>query len=149
MREEIDLTGYVSENATIKQINGKNVVSFSISLTTGKKSADGKNEYRYYQVMSYNEKMLQYITKGRLVQVSGKYSDNIYTDKNGVSRIGRTCWANSLDFIPTGSSQNNQPQQQGLAYQPQTPSYQHQAPQAYQPQQQAEPFFTPEKDLPF
>jgi single-stranded DNA-binding protein len=47
---------------------------------------------------------VQYLTKGKPIQVIGDFEDNTYQDKNNVCQIGRTVIANSIDFINDGEN---------------------------------------------
>ena len=52
--------------------------------------------------------LIQYLTKGKLVYVSGRLNVQLYTAKNGEPGIYIRVWANDIEVIPVGKPQDGQ-----------------------------------------
>ena len=129
--QEIRLEGNIGQNAQVKTSqSGKQFATFSLGCSekSGKKLADGKDEYitTWYEVFCKPEEV-QYLTKGRRVYVTGKPTYRAYNNKDGQAVCQCSVqFANIYFSMPKPQQQNGQPAQQPTQqYQPPAqPQYQ-------------------------
>lgn len=82
------IIGNLGCNAEKKTINGREYVALRVSVTTREKGDDGKyvDKTHWVDVLyKYNEKLLQYLTKGSVVCVHGTLSFRAGTEKHAGS----------------------------------------------------------------
>ena len=89
--------GNLGRDAEIKNINGKDYISFRLALK------DGREETRWANVLIYkaSDTTAQYLTKGKPVAVAGRSVLKVYTGKDGQAHIDETIWADRLAFVST------------------------------------------------
>lgn len=103
----LSLIGRVCADAQIKSTkDGQAYVEFRFA----------NNEYRdkdntfWCRVVSDNKvyvNLAKYYTKGKLLYVSGDYSNKVYSNKDGICSIDNNIWANKIDFTSSGSNSEN------------------------------------------
>lgn len=107
------LTGYVVANAEKKlSKNGKEYITFRIGNNEYADNDEQGNKKTYWvNVTSFNDRffsMVQYLTKGKPVIITGDYSDRIYQNREGNCEIARDLRANSIYFNSVGERDNTQ-----------------------------------------
>lgn len=99
----INFNARLGRDAEIKQTqNGSQYVAFTCATDV---FTNGNTETVWFNVTDFSErslKIVQYLTKGKLVSICGEYFDRIYTNKNNEQQIGRDVKALRIDFISTG-----------------------------------------------
>ena len=85
------IIGNLGNDAEIKEINGRNYVSFNVAHTEKKRDARGNlQEYTtWVSVLWYGDgrAIMQYLRKGSKVFVWGRLSVKTYQDKNGYTQV--------------------------------------------------------------
>ena len=86
------IIGRVTKNAEINTLkNNKQVVNFSVAINDSYKTKQGerKEQTTYYNCSYWlNTKIAEYLTKGTLVELSGRTSSNAWIGKDGEIRSG-------------------------------------------------------------
>ena len=86
------IIGRVTQNAKINILkNDKKVVNFSVAINDGYKTKQGerKEQTTYYNCSYWiNAKIAEYLTKGTLVELSGRISSSAWIGKNGEIKSG-------------------------------------------------------------
>lgn len=95
----IIVSGRVVSDAKIKNsASGSNYAEFRIA--NNEISNQNKNTY-WFRVISFDERVLniaKYITKGKPLNITGRYYDHINISKNGEPTINREIIAAIVDF---------------------------------------------------
>ena len=111
---KIHLIGNVTSDATVKLINNKQVINFSICVNEGYKNNSGeKHEKKYYFSCSlwHNSTTLpQYIKKGQLVYIEGnEVTANGYQNSNREISASVDVRVTTLKLLgsPKNSDENN------------------------------------------
>jgi len=85
---KIQIIGHLGQDAKINEVNGKNVINYSVADTQRFKNTDGteveKTIWVNLQQWTENTKVASYLTKGRLVFVEGYPSVKTFKNKDGV-----------------------------------------------------------------
>lgn len=78
---KISIIGRVGQDATVQNVNGKNVINFSVCHS--EKDRQGKEQSTWVQCSWWmeNTNIAQYIKKGGLVHVEGKPIVAVYNEK--------------------------------------------------------------------
>ena len=86
------IIGRVTQNAKINILkNDKKVVNFSVAINDGYKTKQGerKEQTTYYNCSYWiNAKIAEYLTKGTLVELSGRISSSAWIGKDGEIKSG-------------------------------------------------------------
>lgn len=142
----VSVTGNIGRDATLRQMGNGQYACFSVA-DSRKYNKDGQQQEKttWWSCMKSdpNGKLVQYLTKGTKVTVTGRASMDEYQGNDGQQHTYLSIMVNDLEFM-TGNGQQSQPQAQPQQYQPQ----QYQS-QQYQQQQYTQPQRPPQnvKDL--
>lgn len=113
----IELIGRLGHGASVRNINGKECVSFDVAADDG--CGQNKRTLWLSCLMSGNGgALLQYLTKGTQVFIRGGYADKIYQRRDGTSDIDRTVWVRDIRLLGGGQQQQAQQPQQNVALPP-------------------------------
>lgn len=86
------IVGRITQNAKINTLkNDKKVVNFSVAINDSYKTKQGeRKEQTIYYNCSYwiNAKIAEYLTKGTLVELSGRISSSAWIGKDGEIKSG-------------------------------------------------------------
>ncbi|WP_312399868.1 single-stranded DNA-binding protein [Chryseobacterium sp.] len=86
------IIGRITKNAEINKLkNDRQVVNFSVAINDSYKTKQGeRREQTTYYNCSYwiNGKIAEYLTKGTLVELSGRISSNAWIGKDGEIKSG-------------------------------------------------------------
>lgn len=105
MSLSICFNGRLGRDAEVKTTNnGTQFVSLNLATDV---FANGATTTVWLNVSDFTErtlKIVQYLTKGKLVNVVGDYSDRIYMNKENVPQIARDVRSYRIDFVSSGQS---------------------------------------------
>lgn len=100
----IIIIGNVGRDPELKMTpNGRAVCEFSVAVNrvTGK-AEDRQEQTDWYRVSCWStlaERAQQYIQKGRLVYVEGRFTPRTYTDREGKERLSLDISANDFQML--------------------------------------------------
>ncbi|MBW7892723.1 MAG: single-stranded DNA-binding protein [Chitinophagaceae bacterium] len=105
----MEITARVTADAEVKQLkSGSKVVNFSVAVNDRFRTKDGEQkELTTFFNCSYwlNEGIAQYLTKGTLVEMSGRVSANAWTNTQGEAKATLNFHADKIKLH--GSSKKN------------------------------------------
>ncbi len=89
--------------------NGNPVATFSLATNRSYRTSDGENreETEWFTIVAWSklaEQVNQYLTKGRLAYVEGRFRSRRWEGRDGQQRTTNEIIANSVVFLPQGSS---------------------------------------------
>lgn len=101
----VNIIGRLGANAEL--INGENgtFLSFRMAVDDGK-NKNGDRLTSWFRVTLNGDratKLVEYLTKGKLVNVIGTEKVSIYNAKDGTPQISREISANNIEFISVGN----------------------------------------------
>lgn len=118
----IAIMGRFSRDPELRQTTtGKNVASFTIACSRGRKDANGKDLVDWIPVVAWEhtaEFVCKYFEKGSLIAIDGRLQSRTYKDRDGNNRTAIEIVANNANFagskstgggsnsVPTGGSYN-------------------------------------------
>lgn len=151
---KILIIGYLGKDAIVNQVNGKNVINFSVAHTEKYKNNSGAQQEKttWFECAKWddNTAVAPYLTKGTKVFVEGRVELKTFQKSDGTTGASMVVSVGSIELL--GSAQQQQPgfqapQQAGAGYPPAQqyppqPGQQHMGQpygqqQAYPQQQQA------------
>lgn len=116
------IMGRLSRDPELRQTTtGKNVASFTIACSRGRKDANGKDLVDWIPVVAWEhtaEFVCKYFEKGSLIAIDGRLQSRTYKDRDGNNRTAIEIVANNANFagskstgggsnsVPTGNSYN-------------------------------------------
>ena len=122
MLNVIAIMGRLSRDPELRQTTtGKNVASFTIACSRGRKDANGKDLADWIPVVAWEhtaEFVCKYFEKGSLIAIDGRLQSRTYKDRDGNNRTAIEIVANNANFagskrtdggsnsVPTGGSYN-------------------------------------------
>jgi single-strand DNA-binding protein len=110
------IVGRITKNAEINTLkNDKEVVNFSIATNDSYKTNQGeRKELTTYYNCSYwiSTKIAEFLTKGTLVELSGRISSNAWIGKDGEIKSGLNFHTSNIKLHGGGSKSN--PNKQSL-----------------------------------
>lgn len=122
MLNVIAIMGRLSRDPELRQTTtGKNVASFTIACSRGRKDANGKDLVDWIPVVAWEhtaEFVCKYFEKGSLIAIDGRLQSRTYKDRDGNNRTAIEIVANNANFagskrtdggsnsVPTGGSCN-------------------------------------------
>lgn len=104
--QNLQIIGRLGRDAQVMTSkNGKEFLTFTMANTKGKKN-DQKTFW--FDVVSFSpnnfSNLIQYLTKGSNVFVSGDYEDELYQGPDNVTRIRRRIYLEHIEFVSTGTA---------------------------------------------
>lgn len=122
MLNVIAIMGRLSRDPELRQTTtGKNVASFTIACSRGRKDANGKDLVDWIPVVAWEhtaEFVCKYFEKGSPIAIDGRLQSRTYKDRDGNNRTAIEIVANNVNFagskstgggsnsVPTGGSYN-------------------------------------------
>lgn len=122
MLNVIAIMGRLSRDPELRQTTtGKNVASFTIACSRGRKDANGKDLVDWIPVVAWEhtaEFVCKYFEKGSLIAIDGRLQSRTYKDRDGNNRTAIEIVANNANFagskrtdggsnsVPAGGSYN-------------------------------------------
>lgn len=105
------IVGRITRNAEINTLkNDKQVVNFSVAINDSYKTKQGerKEQTTYYNCSYWiNAKIAEYLTKGTLVELSGRISSNAWIGKDGEIKSGLNFNTSRIKFHGSGQKAQN------------------------------------------
>ena len=105
------IVGRITRNAEINTLkNDKQVVNFSVAINDSYKTKQGerKEQTTYYNCSYWiNAKIAEYLTKGTLVELSGRISSNAWIGKDGEIKSGLKFNTSRIKFHGSGQKSQN------------------------------------------
>ena len=84
---KLQIIGNLGKDCIVKEVNGKNVINFSVAHTERFKDAQGNQKERttWVECAYWTDKttVAQYLTKGKMVYVEGSPEADAYTKTDG------------------------------------------------------------------
>ena len=116
MLNAIAIMGRISRGPELRQTTtGKNVASFTIACSRGRKDANGKDLVDWIPVVAWEhtaEFVCKYFEKGSLIAIDGRLQSRTYKDRDGNNRTAIEIVANNVNFAgskSTGGGSNSVP----------------------------------------
>lgn len=116
MLNVIAIMGRLSRDPELRQTTtGKNVASFTIACSRGRKDANGKDLVDWIPVVAWEhtaEFVCKYFEKGSLIAIDGRLQSRTYKDRDGNNRTAIEIVANNASFAgskSTGGGSNSVP----------------------------------------
>ena len=122
MLNVIAIMGRLSRDPELRQTTtGKNVASFTIACSRGRKDANGKDLVDWIPVVAWEhtaEFVCKYFEKGSLIAIDGRLQSRTYKDRDGNNRTAIEIVTNNANFagskrtdggsnsVPAGGSYN-------------------------------------------
>lgn len=110
------IMGRLSRDPELRQTTtGKNVASFTIAYSRGRKDANGKDLVDWIPVVAWEhtaEFVCKYFEKGSLIAIDGRLQSRTYKDRDGNNRTAIEIVANNANFAgskSTGGGSNSVP----------------------------------------
>lgn len=104
------IVGRITKNAEINRLkNDKKVVNFSIVINDSYKTNQGerKEQTTYYNCSYWiSTKIAEFLTKGTLVELSGRISSNAWIGKDGEIKSGLNFHTSNIKLHGGGSKSN-------------------------------------------
>ena len=104
----VHLNGRLGADAEVK--TGKNGNQFLSMRVATDEFKNGNKSTAWFNVVAdasdRHMKMLQYLTKGKLVGIVGTETVDLFTNKNGEPQISRDIRAFNIDFVNIGNKEN-------------------------------------------
>ena len=102
-KAKINITGHAGKNAEHKDV-GKGLTTFSVATSKGvKKDGEWENVTTWFSVKvwgEYGKKLVGKILKGDIVDVTGDFEVETWTDKEGNERTSFVVRADNRDVLP-------------------------------------------------
>ena len=116
MLNVIAIMGRLSRDPELRQTTtGKNVASFTIACSRGRKDANRKDLVDWIPVVAWEhtaEFVCKYFEKGSLIAIDGRLQSRTYKDRDGNNRTAIEIVANNANFAgskSTGGGSNSVP----------------------------------------
>lgn len=116
MLNVIAIMGRLSRDPELRQTTtGKNVASFTLACSRGRKGASGKDLVDWIPVVAWEhtaEFVCKYFEKGSLIAIDGRLQSRTYKDRDGNNRTAIEIVANNANFAgskSTGGGSNSVP----------------------------------------
>lgn len=103
---KIQIIGRLGQDAVKTNINGKDVIKFFVGVDQSK--GESKTT-RWLMCYSYNDKLLPYLTKGKLVYVDGPHRATI-SSKDGKTYLNEYVNVDTLQLLSSESKQSDLPE---------------------------------------
>lgn len=116
MLNVIAIMGRLSRDPELRQTTtGKNVASFTLACSRGRKDASGKDLVDWIPVVAWEhtaEFVCKYFEKGSLIAIDGRLQSRTYKDRDGNNRTAIEIVASNANFAgskSTGGGSNSVP----------------------------------------
>lgn len=99
--------GRATNDPTIREVNGSSCASFGIAGDTGTKDEHGNYETAFFSVSVWGKKgetIARHLKKGERVLVTGAFSQRMYKDQGGESRVQNKIRAQDVEFLGGGQA---------------------------------------------
>lgn len=101
--------GHLGKDAIVKEVNGKNVINFSVAHTEKWKDATGaaKERTTWVECAYWSEKtaIAPYLLKGTQVYVEGRPEAEVYKDKEGTAKATLRLQVGQIQLLGSATGQ--------------------------------------------
>ena len=113
---KLQIVGNLGKDCIVKEVNGKNVINFSVAHTERFKDAQGiqKERTTWVECAYWTDKtaVAQYLTKGKMVYAEGSPEADHYTNKDGQASATLRMRVQNIQLLgggdaPAGANQGN------------------------------------------
>ena len=112
---KLQIVGNLGKDCIVKEVNGKNVINFSVAHTERYKDSQGNQKERttWVECAYWTDKtaVAQYLTKGRTVYAEGSPEADAYTNKENQAAATLRMRVQSVQLLggtgTEGAAQNN------------------------------------------
>lgn len=108
MAINVDFVGRLGSDAEVFTGGSEPFIAVSVGVNEVIKHENVTTWMRLSLEMKDYEKLLPYLTKGKLVHVHGRETCNLYTNSSGTTVIRRRVNVSRLDFINVGMRNGNE-----------------------------------------
>jgi len=100
----VNMVGRLTRDAELKYTNtGYSILNFSIASNRGvKKNDEWQDEVSFFNCVLFGkraEALAQYMTKGKMIVITGELTQDRWTDQNGQNRSVVKIIVNKLQFV--------------------------------------------------
>lgn len=110
---KLQIIGNIGKDAILKEVNGKNVMNFSVCHTEKWKDAQGnvKEKATWVEAAYWSDKtaILRYLTKGKMVYLEGMPEADAYLNKEGQAAGTLRLRVNQVQLLGGGDRNDAQP----------------------------------------
>src|SRR6187431_3407215 len=119
---KLQIVGNLGKDCIVKEVNGKNVINFSVAHTERYKDAQGNPKERttWVECAYWTDKtaVAQYLTKGKIVYAEGSPEADAYMNKENQAAATLRMRVQNIQLLGGNSGDNSQGvQQAGSNYQ--------------------------------
>ncbi|MEN9964840.1 MAG: hypothetical protein RL582_1935, partial [Bacteroidota bacterium] len=108
---KLQIIGNLGKDCILKEVNGKNVINFSVAHTEKYKDSQGNPKERttWVECAYWTDKtaVAQYLTKGRTVYAEGAPEADAYNNKEGQPAATLRMRVQNVQLLGTNSPENN------------------------------------------
>ena len=109
---KLQIVGNLGKDCIVKEVNGKNVINFSVAHTERYKDAQGNQKERttWVECAYWTDRtaVAQYLTKGKMVYAEGSPEADAYTNKEGQAAATLRMRVQNIQLLGGGDSQGAQ-----------------------------------------
>ncbi|MEO6583822.1 MAG: single-stranded DNA-binding protein [Ferruginibacter sp.] len=114
---KLQIVGNLGKDCIVKEVNGKNVINFSVAHTERYKDAQGNQKERttWVECAYWTDKtaVAQYLTRGKTVYAEGSPEADSYTNKEGQAAATLRMRVQSVQLLGGNSGDSQQNNNQG------------------------------------
>ena len=108
---KLQIIGNLGKDCIVKEVNGKNVINFSVAHTERFKDSQGNQKERttWVECAYWTDRtaVSQYLTKGRTVYAEGSPEADSYTNKEGQPAATLRMRVQNVQLLGNNSSEGN------------------------------------------
>jgi len=108
---KLQIIGNLGKDCIVKEVNGKNVINFSLAHTERYKDSQGNQKDRttWVECAYWTDKInvAQYLTKGRTVYAEGSPEADAYTNKEGQASATLRMRVQNVQLLGGNSNDGN------------------------------------------
>ena len=109
---KLQIVGNLGKDCIVKEVNGKNVINFSVAHTEKFKDAQGNQKERttWVECAYWTDRtaVSQYLTRGKMVYAEGSPEADAYTNKEGQAAATLRMRVQNIQLLGGGDSQGAQ-----------------------------------------
>lgn len=115
---KLQIIGNLGKDCIVKEVNGKNVINFSVAHTERYKDGQGNQKERttWVECAYWTDRtaVAQYLTKGRTVYAEGTPEADPYMNKEGVAAATLRMRVQNVQLLGTTNAGENNGSNQGM-----------------------------------
>ena len=108
---KLQIIGNLGKDCIVKEVNGKNVINFSVAHTERYKDSQGNQKDRttWVECAYWTDRttVAQYLTKGRTVYAEGSPEADAYTNKEGQASATLRMRVQNVQLLGGNSNEGN------------------------------------------